>query len=485
MVLNRVFTHSSKTKLCLGIVAQAEAPNSHDLIVALSWNLSTETTYGIIIGCTDTEVKRMSRILEFSLGSAAHPLLALAAFAELQLGRLSLAYLKDKEAFEQHSLDAGLKLGVPDLSASMVNYTKLIKSVMVNFESSGYLVTTLQRFRTQMNKIVLDLEIKNLVSSTTPLSHPKIQKRRLAEHLASTLDGVNDLIEKSRVQNSQASLLMSALWNLVAQRDNLISRDIAEQSKKISEQAKLLAQRSVELGQETRNITTEAKTIADDTKRDSTSMVAIATLTMFFLPLTFVATFLAMPIFNWQAKESEKIVKRYQLAIYGYAAGPLTLVVVSIWGWWLYYSESHRKRKDKANPGGNLAKSAFEAAMWTAKPIVAAPPTTNGAVATPNPASAHLPPPPNAPASTNSTSGTNAPVTAYISNVPSAPPASNPPVTTSSSATNPLPTNLPVANSQSTGTPANTITPSTTLVSRTLQNPGAAAATLQTGSTSP
>jgi len=45
-------------------------------------------------------------------------------------------------------------------------------------------------------------------------------------------------------------------------------------------------------------ITTEEKNIANDTEHDSTSMVAIDTLTMVFLPLLFVVTLLGMPIFN-------------------------------------------------------------------------------------------------------------------------------------------------------------------------------------------
>jgi NADH:ubiquinone oxidoreductase subunit 5 (subunit L)/multisubunit Na+/H+ antiporter MnhA subunit len=107
----------------------------------------------------------------------------------------------------------------------------------------------------------------------------------------------------------------------------------------------VLAGESVKLIQDTRNISNEAMKIADDNKRDSTSMVAIATLTMVFFPLSFVAILLGMPIFNWQAKKTEKIVKRSQILIYVYSALPLTLVVVFMWTYWLFYSENRRKKK--------------------------------------------------------------------------------------------------------------------------------------------
>ena len=333
-----------------GCVLQVEAPDHRNLIIALSWDLVAQTTYGIVLGCTQSEVKSISHALRFSTGSAGHPMLALAPFAELQFERLNQVHVNARAEFEQALRATGLQRTavISDAQKSMQEYKILIKSVMTNFRNSGDLVTTLQRFRAQLDKIVLDLETTSSVPEQIRNPQPAIQKYRLTEQLAAILDGVNDLIEKSRLQTNEASLLMSALWNLVAQHDNLISQSIAQQSKSISEQARMLAGRSVELGQETRNITTEAKNIANDTKRDSTSMVAIATLTMIFLPLSFVATLLGMPIFNWQAKTPEKIVQRWQINVYCYAALPLTLFVLSVWACWLWYSEHQRKKNAKA-----------------------------------------------------------------------------------------------------------------------------------------
>ncbi|KAH7394366.1 hypothetical protein BKA66DRAFT_298744 [Pyrenochaeta sp. MPI-SDFR-AT-0127] len=355
-----------------GCVVQFEVPDFSDLLLALSWNLATRTTYGIILGCKVSEVKRISRLLRYSTSSISHPLLTLAPFADVQLSRLHQAYLDGSAKYDQARSDTGL-LGQGDASEkSIKDYKTLIIDIMNSFSKSGFLVTAVQRFQAQLEKVVLDLDIDKLTYGQIPVAHPTIDKRRLAEQLTETLDSVNDVIEKSRYQNNEASLLMSALWNLVAQQDNIISRSIAEESKtialeskSISEQARLLTEKSVELGGETRNISAQAKVlaeesvklskesrniskeamkIADDTKRDSTSMVAIATLTMVFLPMSFVATFLGMPIFNWQAEIPKKIVKRSQILIYVYSALPLTLIVVFLWACWLFYSENRRKK---------------------------------------------------------------------------------------------------------------------------------------------
>jgi hypothetical protein len=305
----------------------------------------------MILGCKVSEVRRISRLLRYSTSSISHPLLTLAPFAGVQLLRLHQAYLDGSAKYDQARSDTGL-LGKGDASEkSMNDYKILITDIMNSFSKSGFLVTAVQRFQAQLEKVVLDLDIDKLTEGRTPTVHQTIDKRRLAEQLEETLDGVNDVIEKSRYQNNEASLLMSALWNLVAQQDNIISRSIAEESKtialeskSISEQARLLTEKSVELGEETRNISAQAKVlagesvklsqdtrnisneamrIADDTKRDIAGHANI----------------------QLASEKTREIVKRSQILIYVYSALPLTLVVVFMWTYWLFYSENRRKKK--------------------------------------------------------------------------------------------------------------------------------------------
>ena len=96
---------------------------------------------------------------------------------------------------------------------------------------------------------------------------------------------------------------MSALWDLIAQKDNKInqaiaieSKNIADESKKTAEDSKTialeskgLAESSASLAADSKEIAEDSRQIAEETKRDSTSMKAIAMLTMVFLPATFAA----------------------------------------------------------------------------------------------------------------------------------------------------------------------------------------------------
>ncbi|CZR56162.1 uncharacterized protein PAC_06050 [Phialocephala subalpina] len=69
--------------------------------------------------------------------------------------------------------------------------------------------------------------------------------------------------------------------------------------------------------------------IARESKKDSSAMKAIAVLTMFFLPGTFLATIFAMPLFNWDSNDGPRTKDGFKL--YWAIAIPLTVGVLGIW----------------------------------------------------------------------------------------------------------------------------------------------------------
>jgi hypothetical protein len=99
--------------------------------------------------------------------------------------------------------------------------------------------------------------------------------------------------------------------------------------------------------------------IANASKRDSSAMKVLAVVTMVFLPGTFVAvstifvsppnfegarmasallkslqSFFAIPMFNWDATEGEKVVEN-RFYIYWAVTIPLTIVVLAVWAIWV------------------------------------------------------------------------------------------------------------------------------------------------------
>jgi hypothetical protein len=72
-------------------------------------------------------------------------------------------------------------------------------------------------------------------------------------------------------------------------------------------------------------------TIAKESKKDSSSMKAIAVLTICFLPGPFLAAIFAMPLFDWDRGGNGKLVVKDEFRYYWAIAIPLTVLVLGTW----------------------------------------------------------------------------------------------------------------------------------------------------------
>lgn len=118
-------------------------------------------------------------------------------------------------------------------------------------------------------------------------------------------------------------ILLQGIFNLIAQRDQITNIEIARDS----------------------------RTLAEESKRDSTSMKSIAAVTMAFLPGTFAASVLAMPMFQWDASHGADVVSK-RFWVYPLIAIPLTIFTFATWICWIRYKNEH---KLKAKPDGKTA----------------------------------------------------------------------------------------------------------------------------------
>ena len=95
--------------------------------------------------------------------------------------------------------------------------------------------------------------------------------------------------------------------------------------------------------QESKRIAEDSHFLAKESTKDSKSMMTISVVTMVFLPGTFIAALFAMPIFQWDASETKKVVNS-RIWIYWAVTVPLTLAVL---GTWTLYRHL-RQRKESA-----------------------------------------------------------------------------------------------------------------------------------------
>lgn len=87
--------------------------------------------------------------------------------------------------------------------------------------------------------------------------------------------------------------------------------------------------------------------IASASKHDSSSMKALAAVTVVFLPGTFISSLFSTTMFDWQA-EADSLVLNRRFWIYWAITVPLTLATILVWlGWTKMEDCAHREREAK------------------------------------------------------------------------------------------------------------------------------------------
>ena len=152
-------------------------------------------------------------------------------------------------------------------------------------------------------------------------SEPVQEDATLQEGMYCLQQAVSSLLVEADWRQERITRHLSTILSLIAQRDQYISIATAEAS----------------------------KTIALESRRDNSSMKTIAAIQMAFLPGTFVASFFAMPFFEWKTANSSVDPK---LWIFWVTTIPLTLMVFAIWYAW-YMWKRERERVENKEVLGN------------------------------------------------------------------------------------------------------------------------------------
>lgn len=150
-------------------------------------------------------------------------------------------------------------------------------------------------------------------SSATRLAYTAVNDS--IRHLLSTCE---ELTMFSATLQSLASIQLTVIFNLIAQHDQNLNITIARDS----------------------------RTLAIESKRDSSSMVSIAAVTIFFLPGTFVASFFAMPLLKWDAPDGHVVNTRFRW--YWAVTIPLTFFTMATWLVWYVLKAKRQHQEDVA-----------------------------------------------------------------------------------------------------------------------------------------
>jgi hypothetical protein len=177
------------------------------------------------------------------------------------------------------------------------------------------------------------------------------------DHLQQTTDGLT--VQAAKLVE-QSSVHLSSLYNIIAQRDQRISIDIADASRALALDSKRDQNISIEISR-------ASSIIALESRRDSSAMKTLAAVTMVFLPGTFVASIFAMPFFDFGNIDRLRVVNP-QFWIYWVVTIPLTVLTFAVWLAWFQMKTKRESREnievlDRA--GGKYGGCLSESKRWS------------------------------------------------------------------------------------------------------------------------
>ncbi|MCJ1307310.1 hypothetical protein MMC25_000956 [Agyrium rufum] len=198
--------------------------------------------------------------------------------------------------------------------------------------TSGLTAANVDSTIAALNSMLKSLDSVNSTSSSSSDRQLQQQQRlqqdgkAIDECIECCLRVCSNLQLEARQIQERTKIQISAIYSLIAQRDNILNLQVAHDSKRL----------------------------ADASRRDSSAMKTIAVLTIVFIPGTFVAAFFAMPLFDWDAS-SPHAVLRPRFYVYWVVTIPATLLLVLVWRIWIRLNSSDDDTATVRSAGNSLS----------------------------------------------------------------------------------------------------------------------------------
>lgn len=308
----------------IAFLYRAPLSSSENWTLAISWDPAHHACTGVIHGLLRKEVSDLHSAINDARKQSCHPLLVPLLLCQLLVDG-------DANGIRRHATDlykVEFKTNFHGFSAPKSEAGEATETPGKSFEdmtrSLNYISSRLAFHEMRVNanlKIMSSLiqDCKDLVSEANDDDFKKTKlvpiSKWLLENLEKLRNECQGLLLEVACNQKIAQSQLEIVYNLVAQRDN----------KDNLKMAKISAD------------------IAAVTKDDSFAMRTIAVMSITFLPGTFVASFFSMSMFNWQAAGTDPVLSS-RFWIYWAVTLPLTLLVFSVWFFWLHQHKKHEPR---------------------------------------------------------------------------------------------------------------------------------------------
>jgi hypothetical protein len=339
-----IFYLAAKNNERPGFVLRTPISASENWTLALSWDRRSIALRGIIFGLQGAEKSRLAMHLGDTVAQSAHPMNIPLILCEMLMEGDS----KEVKTHASNLYQVEIRTNLHNFPLPPDATNQLAETPEEDFEDItqklNIIVSRLafHEMRICANAVFIENITSHIDAGQTSKAYdgkyPRLDtmSQALRERLGHLKIEQRALLLEISCNQKIAQSQLQIVYNLIAQRDNKDSLAVAELQTE-------LARTQTELA-----ITQTA--IANTTKEDSYAMRTIAFMSILFLPGTFVSSFFSMDMFDWQAPKGASVAS-FRFWIYWAVTTPLTVVVVSIWFFWLRTHKKHEVegRKDSTS----------------------------------------------------------------------------------------------------------------------------------------
>ncbi|KAF2193510.1 hypothetical protein K469DRAFT_237497 [Zopfia rhizophila CBS 207.26] len=334
------YSQSASNRIGFSMRQASQGGLNMDLGLGLSFDHERNLTYGMLLGCIDRQAAFIITQLKELALLACHPLLLPTMILGYERSFLGEQLLRTRSEMLSVEATSGQtrwpvvgyagQPGQSELKPDKVNTKELSKDALGVVQSATVYQRLTEDLLVLADSLVESNEVLRQFVQRDGCAFATIYA--IDERLRFLRNKTELMLPALRSYKERAHAQMSAVYNLIAERNNEINQQL--------------------------NIDTQE--IAAASRKDSSAMKSVAVLTMAFLPGTFVATMFALPFFDFSAGQGQQMVLP-RFWIYWAVTIPLTGTVMLLWLISLTYSSTkHDTGTEKHNILTRIIRVGYE-----------------------------------------------------------------------------------------------------------------------------
>ena len=337
-------TTASDGQVLQGLMMRGARSRDWNFCLVVVHNAGTRDTVAMVCGMQETEIQMLKECLKQSRNLISDPSLMPVFLLELRVHYFAVLLERRAIGIEEVEYSTGMCHGFSQdpQRNRMIEKESREKLKTLDFHSitqkltggTGTLSFCNMTFTSSRRALDLVVAVHTGVRCESALREdamgPIVALNRRIEYLQELISGSQALCD---VLSARTKAQVQTVYSLIGQRDNKINIETALASRQISATG-LLHNAAM------KKIAEDSRKVAILTRRDSTDMRIIASVTLVFLPGTFVATFFGTNLFQFIPAGSSRVVSKW---VWLYWVLTVVITVLVLVSWWLFSRRQMRQ----------------------------------------------------------------------------------------------------------------------------------------------